>query len=456
MSMYDLRMSIAGRALGLAIALVVGFAATAITQTPGEMADSLIQLDYRFFDRPVNPDQYLIRPGEQVRVVFVGAKVPSLSLVVNADGRIANSTLGVFDLNGKTLTQAREALMPVLSSYFTTNQIEITAGEPLRTAIAITGEVARPGLYVAYTSQRVSELLELAGGITGFGSSRHITLEGGPVAIRVDLDRATYLGDSEADPPVYGGYRIHVPQRDDNVVNIVGFVRRPREIELQPSDDLSTLLALAGGVRRDGDSSRLFIVGDSLRNPHQPGSIRPRDVVMVPQRDIGDTSGVLIIFGRVTKPGRYALRGKVSFQSLLARAGGLAVDANPSRITVFRRIEEGIAHHLIAAERYPISIGRDSSTWSRFELHADDSVFVPRMVGFVRVSGEVRNPGLVPFESGKTALHYINAAGGFLAESNRQQVDVTDRISLLTSTMTPDAGVHDGDEVRVNRKEELR
>lgn len=455
MSMYGLQMKRLARFATAALVLSLGLARPGAAQVSGEVPDSLVQLDYRYYDRPVDPDQFIIRPGEQLRVVFVGAKLPTLSLPVTADGKIASPTLGLFDVNGKTLTQARELLMPILSGFYTADQIDITVGDPMRTAITVTGEVVAPGLYVAYTSQRVSELLERAGGVTEYASTRRITLLGGPAAIPVDLDRAVFLGDPDADPPVYGGYHVHVPQRTDEVINIVGYVRHPREIELQPDDDLNTLMSLAGGVRRDGDMEGLFIVGDSLRDPRVKGAIRPRDVIMVPQRDADDASNMMIIFGRITQPGRYNVGENATLASLIAQAGGLLRDANAPRVTVFRKVEEGMTPQM-SALRYPIRVGGDSSLWARFTLQSDDSVFVPRTVGYVRVSGEVRNPGLVPYEHDKTATYYINAAGGFLAEADRQQVVVTDRVSRLASTVAPDVGIRDGDEVRVNRKELLR
>lgn len=452
--MYTMRMSLSRGVLAIALALVL-LGPTVSAQVPGEVADSLTQLNYRFFDRPVDPASYLIRPGEQLLVTFVGAKLPNLGLVVNADGKIASPTLGLFDMGGKTLAQARAELMPVLSNFYTADEISISVGEPMRTAISVTGEVVRPGLYLAYTSQLVSEVLELAGGVTGYGSRRHIVLSGGPEDIPVDLDRAIYLGDALSDPPVYGGYRIDVPQRTDRVVNIVGLVRHPREIELIEGDSLFDLLAMAGGVRRNGDASRLYIVGDSLRDPRQPANIQARDVIMVPKRDGSNTAGVLIIFGQIARPGRYTLDGAPNLLNLLNRAGGMTPDANDTRITVFRRAEDD-SRQLAGSERYPIRVGADSNVWSQFQLQSGDSVFVPITVGFVRVSGEVRHPGLVPYEDGRSAAYYIETAGGFLDSADRARIVTTDRISGLTSTHAPDVGVRDGDEVRVNRKEVLR
>jgi len=80
---------------------------------------------------------------------------------------------------------------------------------------------------------------------------------------------------------------------------------------------------------------------------------------------------------------------------------------------------------------------------------AEDSVFVPRLAGFVKVTGRVRNPGLIPYRPGSDAGYYVSAAGGFLADADRSNMKITDRVSRLTFEGSSDALVQDGDEVVV-------
>jgi protein involved in polysaccharide export with SLBB domain len=80
---------------------------------------------------------------------------------------------------------------------------------------------------------------------------------------------------------------------------------------------------------------------------------------------------------------------------------------------------------------------------------------IPIRVGYIRVSGLVRNPGLQPFAAGKDAQYYINAAGGYLPMANKSEFLLFDRISRLTLTTGPAAAVADGDEVIVKQLEKL-
>jgi protein involved in polysaccharide export with SLBB domain len=107
--------------------------------------------------------------------------------------------------------------------------------------------------------------------------------------------------------------------------------------------------------------------------------------------------------------------------------------------------------------RYPISnVVKGDEKIEAVVLQPADSVFVPVKVGYVKVSGEVHNPGLFPFGEGKNATSYINTAGGFLPTANKNRIDIYNRISRITSSYSPEVLVHDGDEIIVNVREELK
>ena len=53
-----------------------------------------------------------------------------------------------------------------------------------------------------------------------------------------------------------------------------------------------------------------------------------------------------------------------------------------------------------------------------------DSIIINPEVGAVFVAGEVYNPGLVEFQSGKSVRYYINSAGGINNYGDRDNVVV--------------------------------
>jgi protein involved in polysaccharide export with SLBB domain len=411
---------------------------------------------YRYFDQPIDQNIYLIRPGDKLIVTFIKAKLAPLTLSVDPEGKVVNATLGVFDLSHKTLFEAKGILRKALRELYNVDEMAISVTEPAKVGILVSGAIAAPGLYTAYTSQRVSEIIDSAGGVIRTGSRRWIIFSGGPQEIIVDLDQADYLGDNTANPCLYAGYSIYVPSKSAELVQVVGEVNNPREIELVPGDDLNLLLSLAGGVRSNGDIDAVRIIGGREQSHDQKENIQADDIILVPPKSAGSEKDRLIIFGAVSNPGRYKYHQGMTLEELIRQAGDFTSRASSSRTTVFRRAEVDEWGRTTKL-RYAISnVVKTDEKIETVVLQPADSVFVPVKVGYVKVSGEVHNPGLFPFGDGGEAMFYIDVAGGFLPTANKSRIDIYNRISRITSSYSPEVLVHDGDEIIVNVREELK
>lgn len=406
------------------------------------------------FSQPVDPDLYLIRPGDVLQMVFVRSELAPETLMVDPEGRVINNTLGIFDLTDKNLSETREILMEAVRRLYSIPDVAIGITEPRQVSISVYGTVAQPGTYSVYTSQRVSEVLAAAGGVPPEGSTRWITLSGGPRTLTVDLDRAVYTSDLKADPCVYAGQVVRVPNKSRNTVNITGEVHNPREIELAEGDDLQLLLELAGGLRSRADSTRIRVIRKSGEAFN--GKLRGGDVILVPRRELSVEEMPLAIFGAVKNPGLYDYGEGMTVGALIDLAGGLLPDANLGNTTVFRRPlmdELGRATHFRSAIS---DLAGNDEIFRSIKLQPDDSVFVPLKIGFVAVRGAVARPGHVPYIEGKDAMFYINSAGGFLPVAKRDMVNVYNPVSKLTAISPPGVLVSDGSVVTIEVKEEVR
>ncbi|MFH2048206.1 MAG: SLBB domain-containing protein [bacterium] len=408
---------------------------------------------YRYFDHPIDPDIYLIRPGDILRVTFIDAHLSTLDLPVDPEGKIVHGTLGIFDLANKTLSQAKEILNEKLTGLYNVDQIAFSINKnPSRVAINISGAVKIPGLYTAFTSQRVSEILDSAGGVSYYGSNRNIIFSGGPKDLVVDLDRAFYLGESEKNPCLYAGYNIYVPGKTDKRVQVVGEVNSPREIELLEGDDLNLLLALAGGIRNTGDRSRVEIIIGNKHELYDGQAVHQGDVIFVPLNQNVLDNNNLIIFGAVNNSGRYPYQAGLKLSELISNAGGFTPRANIKRTIIFRPavIDEWGRS---TTRRYPLKC---DVGLNEIELRPNDSIFVPILAGYVKISGAVFNPGLFPFIEGENAQYFINLAGGYQQIADKNIIDIYNPISRVTETFSPEVIIHDGDVLMVRVREELK
>lgn len=441
------------RALFIALLLLAVNAGD--VQAQSQLGDTAGATAYRFYDTPIKPDRYLIRPGDILTVTFIGTQIAPLTLTVDAEGQVVHSTLGVFDMRGKTLSEVRTELDAAMGRLYRAEKIVISVGKPRLVGIRVGGSVVKPGLYAAYTSQRVSELIDSAGGVLPGGSRRLIRLEGGPEDVPVDLDRARYLGESGFDPAVYGGYAVIVPPRSDQIVNVVGEVARPCEIEFVQGETVADLIALAGGLKATADSAKITVIRGTGQMPVEGVELSAGDIVFVPLQRGPEAEEGVTVFGAVQIPGRQPIDETSTLAAVISAAGGFLPTAAPSELTVFRKVPiEAVSR---AGNRYAIGNLVDPPQEIRpFPLHPGDSIFVPLSVGYVMVSGEVYNPGMFPYESGKSVGDYVRAAGGFLPTAEKSAIDLLHRVSRMTTQITLDVLAHDGDEIIVRRREELR
>ncbi|MEW5795599.1 MAG: SLBB domain-containing protein [Candidatus Zixiibacteriota bacterium] len=408
----------------------------------------------RPFDEPINPDRYLIRPGERLEVTFIDVNLPGMVLNVNPEGQVVHSGLGVIDLSGMNLRQAREVLTRRLDSLFHADQIVISVGSIYPVVMQVFGMVNRPGVYVGYTSQRVREIIDSAGGIAEGGSRRRIHLRGGPKDIEVDLDLATYTDRTGFNPYLYGGKKVFVPELAQTPVTVMGEVVYSRAVEMLPGEGFAELVALVGGTRTGADTAAAFAVNDRSRNIHQPGGIHPGDQIFVPLSAAAAAAQEVVIAGAVEASGtRIAWDSSITVADLVSRAGGPTPAANSERLAVFRTAPMEMFTST-AIRRFPISVPPDQV--QKFNLRPDDSVFMPLRMGFVEISGAVVRPGLYPHTSGLTAAELIAQAGGYIEVDGRPMLEVYDHVTGLTRPVMDRAPVSDGDRVNVMAPERER
>jgi protein involved in polysaccharide export with SLBB domain len=422
----------------------------AVSTANGQMApdSSFVSVSARPFDEPINPERYLIRPGERFEVVFVGTSLPNLTLTVTTEGQVVHSGFGVVDISGMTLSQAREALTSVLTPLFNADRIVVSVASIYPVPIQVSGMVNRPGTYYGYTSQHVTEIIDSAGGILPGGSSRRITFRGGPNEIPVDLDMAR-CGESysRTNSFLYAGRRVVVPEIGEPPVTVDGQVAQPRAIELLPGEGLAELVMLAGGARVDAALDQAHAVNDPGRDIHQPGGIHSGDQILVPSSKPDGALNEIVVTGAVKQSGRrLVMSAGMTVAASIEAAGGYQPTANPNRVTVFRlAADEGPSSQTI--HRYPLSVSWDKI--SSVALQAADSIHVPVRLGHVEVAGEVVRPGLYPFVEKSTVEDYVTMAGGYVTAKPETTLELFDRVSGITRTVSTRAQILDGDRLTV-------
>jgi len=114
--------------------------------------------------------------------------------------------------------------------------------------VHVLGEVKRPGTFRVSPSMRVTDALQLAGGIKPNGSERFVEFRraGQSKGQTIDLFAYKTLGQLSQNPYLQDNTSIFVPLKK-RAVEVEGPVRRPGIFELRGEQTLNDILDLAGG-----------------------------------------------------------------------------------------------------------------------------------------------------------------------------------------------------------------
>ena len=137
------------------------------------------------------------------------------------------------------------------------------------------------------------------------------------------------------------------------------------------------------------------------------------------------------ISGSVAKPGHYELDKKPTILELIAKAGGMMPDHGHSAYIMREshdpQAEKGTAKPIVIDLKPLMDYG---DMTNNIELATGDVIHIPReneldqATNSIFVEGELKNPGVYPFQQGITALSACILAGGFndYAAPNRAKI----------------------------------
>ena len=457
----------------------------------------------------VDPDTYRVGPGDEFAFRHSDLTDPKI-LRVGPAGEILFPDAGAVPVAGLTLRQAEAKVRAALSSYVRGKGLVFSLYRPRRFRVPVLGEVEHPGVVTLTAPVRASEAIEAAGGIARGGARRGIVVRRGADSLRVDLVRYENAGDLSGNPLVFETDVLFVPAAG-RYVEVYGAVAHEGRYDLVPGDRVSDLVAIAGGARPEaaldraelerfdpGSAARRTILLSAeagLGHGGEDPVLSELDRVFVPSRASYRDGFVVEVVGEAAHPGPYSIRDGVDgVRSILERAGGFTEFADLSRATIERRAESAArdtAFLRLANEHQDMLTDREREyvklrTRERDAVSADlsrvlagtgavasagadppgdhaaagadialfdgDRIVIPRRYLSVSVQGEIRSPGLVPYEEGRHADDYVRAAGGYTNRASKSNTRVT--VARTGQQMKPgDAGaIHAGDTVWVPAK----
>lgn len=279
-------------------------------------------------DMPV-ADDYVMGPGDEIRVQLYGKENASYSLSIGREGFIDFPSLGPIAASGQTFQQLRSELENRIKEQKIGVEAFISFGALRTMQVFVMGDAYRPGAYNVNGMATVTQALQAAGGIDTVGSLRKIQVKrAGQKVIDVDLYKMLVWGDTSQDIRLRSGDTVFIPAKGSEI-SIDGLVKRPAIYELSGPAALVNVLGLAGGMKaaalkevsvtRYGETGmRVFNL--NLSNQHdRQFVVRDGDKIAVKPSST-EYSQAIVVKGAVVRDGVFSFQPGMRISRVLQSA----------------------------------------------------------------------------------------------------------------------------------------
>jgi len=373
---------------------------------------------------PVGPD-YVLGPGDEIRITIWGKIEGLWNVIVDRDGNISLPKVGILGVTGLTFKELKELLHKELSKYYTGFEMNVSMGALRTIKVYVVGSAERPGAYtVSSLSTLVNALFE-AGGPSKTGTMRDIQVKrNGRTIVNFDMYDFLLKGDKTKDMRLMPEDVIFIPPVGV-LVAIAGSVNNPAIYELKGERTISQLIEMAGGLSTVAFSGRVQIerIIDNLRQvvfesdlaEAKNMKVQSGDVVKIFQ--IVQDRKIVRLSGAVQREGEYGFKSGMTVKDLISMAGGLKYYAftKEAELTRVYVTDKGPKTEKIVINLERALTGEPESN---IPLKEDDYLFVRTVPEWelyrtVTIQGEVKFPGTYTIKKGERLSSLIERAGGY-------------------------------------------
>lgn len=386
------------------------------------------------------PQGYVLGSGDQLLIDIYGASQQSFDLKVSPDGKILVPNIGPISVGGSTVAAASARIKTALTQIYSglssgISSMDLRLGNIRTVQVALVGELNRPGNYTLPAFASPFNALFAAGGPNENGSFRHIQVYRDNKLL-TEIDVYDFL--------IKGTHNSSITLRDNDViivppvrarVEITGPVRREGYFEVKPNENLSNLLSFAGEFKPEAYQDRLTLsrtTGTEMRveevTASNFGSFVPKDGDNYRIGEILDRyENRVQISGALNRPGTFALTGGMTIGQLIQRAQGLRPDAFVTRATLYRT-EADYSLAIVPVDVQGILSGKVAD----LPLQREDVLVLPSRYDlqeeyYLKISGEVNNPGAFAYGADMRVGDLILQAGGFTAGAENSRIEIVRR-----------------------------
>ena len=407
------------------------------------------------FEPSVNipvPQNYVIGINDEITINIWGASQQSYLLSVDANGNLQIPDLGPVHVGGIDLSDAGKLIRKRLTAIYNgmagdhpNTYASVTLSALRSIKVNVIGEVNAPGTYTLPATASAFNALYLSGGPNEKGSFRDIRVIRDNKVIK-HIDVYDYL--------LNGHSADNITLRDDDIlliptykkqVAVSGEFKRTGYFDLKSNETLTDLLHYTGGFKEKAYQQMLSVIRTDGKE------YQMRDVAagqfghfqlqngdsIVAGKIIDRFANRVTIQGAVFRPGSYALTDSMRLSGLIKVAQGVREDVFSNRGLLIRK-SKNLSPTTIAFNVHEVLNGKNDLLLHREDQVVIQDIFSMRQNRFVRIYGQVQNPGEYAYSDSLTLKDLIFRAGGFTEAASESFIEVSRRHSYQAAAKLND------------------
>ncbi|MDA9595310.1 SLBB domain-containing protein [SAR86 cluster bacterium] len=432
------------------------------------------------------PADYVLGPGDQLRINFSGSTKASRKVVIDREGSFYLREIGSINLSGLSYKSAQEELDRIVEASLIGTEVSISLLKVRPIQIFVAGQSINPGSYNLSALSNISSALFESGGPNNSGSLRNISLKrSNEVVGTLDLYDLFISGNSTSNIKIQSGDVLLINPIQKQI-KIFGEVNREAIFELTDEEGFKDLLFFASGLKPLADKNKIVLTRQSIDN-----SIFIKEMTLSELKgyplEAGDSIFIdrlpsiaidankskresIKLEGAFVNPGKYFIEEGETLFELITRSGGYSEDAYVEagillRNSVAKRekdglvraandLEKGIARAIQTGQfsqvsspdlairligniveqlkdasplgrvvtNFDLSVMNDKNLDINIVLRDSDRIIMPKKKSTITVSGEVLSPSSYVFSKNLSYSDYIKLAGGFREGADKDNV----------------------------------
>ncbi|MFQ6604983.1 MAG: polysaccharide biosynthesis/export family protein [Fidelibacterota bacterium] len=279
---------------------------------PERMEEMTLTVPATPLEKAVNPDIYVLGPGDKLGIDIITGTHMFFQLYVNPGGDILIPSVGKIMVGGTRLTQAIHDIQQSVTEQYKNSKVSVSLLDIRQFVIPVTGAIKLPGDYPVFATQRVWDVIDQCGGFEPFTDPERVQITHADGSQNIISLKAFLLtGDLSQNPVIREGDHIHIPilaEKEEVILKnyelikstvwVTGFVEYPGSYQFIPGLTLAEYIALAGGAKESGSAPKATIKNRSSAS-RPDAIILAGDRIYVPEtvrsRLIGNASTMQIV-----------------------------------------------------------------------------------------------------------------------------------------------------------------